>query len=488
MSGGVVAFSLAKISGALRFNTFVRLASPEMELNDAGLVPLINDKSIRNSISHPLAATHARGTAAHFGLIETENHWTSGGVAERDRRCRLHGGVTMKNNWGWALTYALNNPTANYCTSCARGGPALRTEPSQSFQVNVSGDNRRAVVPQLEWAVGAADGGPVVGAARIGRRRPAPVVAILDVAERRREQARGQPAVDRELRSLPERHDALHVRAPGTDDSEHDGARVVHGDAAAHVPVLRPAVHVGRVVLSDWRELDAPRAADYDDRFAPYARDVAPGGFNFKQFNSNAVVRWEYRPGSTLFFVWQQGRLQDATESRDVRVRARLSRPVSRAPGQHVPREGYVLLQSVSGCRRCGGAEGRTTAPTITTDHESRGRLLPPRRRNLQFRRESKQRRLVCITTSEVNADRQARVIPRERHGHRRLTGRVGDRGVRHPLEDRAAARSSAPIAFITVEARRAPSMDIAVFSLAGGWSAPCGNGGPATTGDTCTG
>jgi hypothetical protein len=63
---------------------------------------------------------------------------------------------------------------------------------------------------------------------------------------------------------------------------------------------------------SDWREIFSPRAADYDDRFAPYRTDVAPGGFNFKQFNSNAVVRWEYRPGSTLFFVWQQGRAQDA--------------------------------------------------------------------------------------------------------------------------------------------------------------------------------
>jgi hypothetical protein len=30
--------------------------------------------------------------------------------------------------------------------------------------------------------------------------------------------------------------------------------------------------------------------------------------FNFKQFRSNAVLRWEYRPGSTLFVVWSQGR------------------------------------------------------------------------------------------------------------------------------------------------------------------------------------
>ena len=33
-----------------------------------------------------------------------------------------------------------------------------------------------------------------------------------------------------------------------------------------------------------------------------------PGGFNYKQFHSNVVFRWEYRPGSTLFVVWSQGR------------------------------------------------------------------------------------------------------------------------------------------------------------------------------------
>jgi hypothetical protein len=30
--------------------------------------------------------------------------------------------------------------------------------------------------------------------------------------------------------------------------------------------------------------------------------------FNFRQFRSNLVVRWEYSPGSTVFLVWSQGR------------------------------------------------------------------------------------------------------------------------------------------------------------------------------------
>src|SRR5262249_12878978 len=30
--------------------------------------------------------------------------------------------------------------------------------------------------------------------------------------------------------------------------------------------------------------------------------------FNFKSLRGNAVLRWEYKPGSTLYFVWTQSR------------------------------------------------------------------------------------------------------------------------------------------------------------------------------------
>jgi len=35
--------------------------------------------------------------------------------------------------------------------------------------------------------------------------------------------------------------------------------------------------------------------------------------FNFRQFLSNLVIRWEYSPGSTIFLVWSQGRTSSAT-------------------------------------------------------------------------------------------------------------------------------------------------------------------------------
>lgn len=50
--------------------------------------------------------------------------------------------------------------------------------------------------------------------------------------------------------------------------------------------------------------LRAPRSYDFDVD----AADFGNLDFNIRSLRGNAVLRWEYRPGSTLFFVWQQRR------------------------------------------------------------------------------------------------------------------------------------------------------------------------------------
>jgi hypothetical protein len=44
--------------------------------------------------------------------------------------------------------------------------------------------------------------------------------------------------------------------------------------------------------------------------------NITTPDFNFSQFRSNLVVRWEYSPGSTLFLVWSQGRTSSASNGR----------------------------------------------------------------------------------------------------------------------------------------------------------------------------
>jgi len=67
----------------------------------------------------------------------------------------------------------------------------------------------------------------------------------------------------------------------------------------------QPFVSSGQ--YNSFKELVNGRADRYEDRYAPYAYDRSPD-FKVLSFRTTNVMRWEYKPGSTLFVVWQQGR------------------------------------------------------------------------------------------------------------------------------------------------------------------------------------
>ena len=66
------------------------------------------------------------------------------------------------------------------------------------------------------------------------------------------------------------------------------------------------------------------------DRYAPFAYD-GNADFNVLTFRTTNVLRWEYKPGSTLFVVWQQGR-DGSRIARRRRLRQRLRTTCSPRP------------------------------------------------------------------------------------------------------------------------------------------------------------
>ncbi len=67
---------------------------------------------------------------------------------------------------------------------------------------------------------------------------------------------------------------------------------------------IQPLISSGN--YGDARQLRAPRTYDF---FAYTGPPEAPDrDFNFRSLRGNAVLRWEWRPGSTIFFAWQQNR------------------------------------------------------------------------------------------------------------------------------------------------------------------------------------
>ena len=76
---------------------------------------------------------------------------------------------------------------------------------------------------------------------------------------------------------------------------------------------------VSRGEYSDVREVSAtPHAERYADRFVSYTPPpTAKMAFKVTQLRTNTVLRWEYRPGSTLFVVWTHGRFDDENRNPD---------------------------------------------------------------------------------------------------------------------------------------------------------------------------
>jgi hypothetical protein len=58
---------------------------------------------------------------------------------------------------------------------------------------------------------------------------------------------------------------------------------------------------------SDYKELVNGRAPEHQDRYRPYSYG-GNADFNVRSFRTTNVLRWEYKPGSSLFVVWQQNR------------------------------------------------------------------------------------------------------------------------------------------------------------------------------------
>ena len=75
----------------------------------------------------------------------------------------------------------------------------------------------------------------------------------------------------------------------------------------------QPFVSAGN--YENFRELINGRSVDYEGRYAPFDYEADPD-FRFLSFRTTNVMRWEFKPGSTLFVVWQQGREQVMSNGR----------------------------------------------------------------------------------------------------------------------------------------------------------------------------
>ena len=307
LSGTVTSLNLSQLGGTVRYRGSVRYATPGAEMNDLGFVTLVNDFMVRNNIDVQLP--RPRGIFRSFyASAGAEQHWTTGGLRS-DQSVSLYSSAEFRNSWGSFVELVGYDLFGANCTVCARGGPAVRQSPGWAVTAGVDGDPRDVMIPHLSATYRTGDEGRTIIRS---------LNASLDI----RIASRFSLALGPEIESRLDDQQWIANFGDALSDTTHftfarldqtTVGMVARANFTA-TPNLSFQLYANPFLssgtFSDWRELADPRAERYADRFAPFAGN--PEGFNVKEFNSNAVARWEYRPGSTLYVVWQHGRRQDA--------------------------------------------------------------------------------------------------------------------------------------------------------------------------------
>jgi hypothetical protein len=308
LSGNSVELRFAKVGGVrTRFETGYGRRSAGFETNDLGFL----NRADQQTWTNWFAMRWNQPNRVFQRLNWNMNYWMywtlNGTPEERAFNTNVH---TQLNNRWWFHLGGTQGLGQVYCArSCTRGGPALRVEPFFSPWGGIESDNRKKVTGGIWWNYSGNDGG------RSHRVNYSPWVGVKLSSRFRTNLSLDLTTNDDDSQWYGNFTDSVGT----THYTFADLQQKEYGFTWRFDYILNPnasfqfyaSPFVSKGTYSNVRELDNPRSTRYEDRFQAYGDTAVtnnPGGFNFQAFNSNAVFRWEYRPGSTLFLVWSQGR------------------------------------------------------------------------------------------------------------------------------------------------------------------------------------
>ncbi|HEV2147209.1 MAG TPA: DUF5916 domain-containing protein [Longimicrobiaceae bacterium] len=327
-SGGV---ALARTGGRHWLGSVaLQAVSPGFEVNDLGFMDRADYRSASGMLIYR-EDRPARGLRNYEVSFRTNQAWNYGGDWIY-QRYTLRGALQLPSFWRWTLRLAGSPSYVN--DRLTRGGPLASIPAQGDVSVTYASDSRKRV--QV--------GGEVFYRADESGEYDFITSASVDVRPRANLRVRLSPAVTLE-------HDTdqyFGAVARPADDPATFGRRYVFADIDQTTLSLGTRVEWTFTPRLSLQLYAAPyiRAGDYvafkeflrpgGFDFAVYGRDVgtvtrddATGvyrvdpdaeegsarpftfrepDFTFLSLRGNAVLRWEYRPGSAVFLVWQQDR------------------------------------------------------------------------------------------------------------------------------------------------------------------------------------
>jgi len=322
--GGTVKFGRSS-QKKIQFETSATVRSPGLEFNDIGYM------RYSDVIHHgSWVAYYIRNPFAIFNnFYLNTNYWMywnfSGKLISTNTNMNFNS--QFKNRW--RLNGNFNRQSENISTTLLRGGPSFIMPGSQSFNLNIGSDRSKKLSFFIGNYHGKGDADSFTGHeyyAEIAY-RPTNSIAIsvepsygIQNTEMQYVSTTGtteDPAYV--FASLDQTTLSFTLRVNYTINPElsieYYGQPFVSGGEYTSYKMVTDS-HADK--FRDRFHVFAPDEISYDSGSNSYNIDENSDGssdysvgnpdFNFRQFRSNMVVRWEYRPGSTLYLVWSQGR------------------------------------------------------------------------------------------------------------------------------------------------------------------------------------
>jgi len=330
LSGYALQATVTKLGGGhWGGNLAYQEKSPGYETNDIGFAATVGRRGISTDI-HYNQPNAGNGLVRNFiiGFL-TGNDWNYDG----DNTTRYLANVfnlRFRNFWSLNTNFFYN--VSSYSDQLTRGGPLVRLPDRADFNLFLHSDDRGA------WSVGTngeinwnTAGGWLTNVGLNISYQPAPNVRfrfqpnftrahdlsqfVEGVSDPLATQTFGRRAV---FATLDQRELALDTRLEWTFTPKMSLQLFVQplisaGDYSGFKEFAKPGTFDFTVYGREAGSIqEDPTTGDFTvdpDGAGPAPQFVIPEqNFNFRSLRANLVFRWEYRPGSTIFLVWQHSR------------------------------------------------------------------------------------------------------------------------------------------------------------------------------------
>jgi hypothetical protein len=309
LSGHAEQLKFGKYGGGItRFETSIVRQSAGFEVNDIGFLRRADklDWSTWAALSFREARGIYRWAQVNGNHWET---WNSSGT-RLDNAVNFNGHMGLNNNWDVHLGGTFAGITPSFCDRCTRGGPVLRKSTGFFPWGGFNSDSRRIVSGGMWVNLWYTDEGNSHGHS---------LGPYLNFRLSSRMQTGIGWNFSRDYNdsqwygNFADATGVTHFTFAHIDQNTNSmNMRVNYAVTPDLTFEFYGEPFVSKGDYSNVREVATADADSYDARFRPYTAPAnSKTAERYTQLRSNAVLRWEYSPGSTLFVVWQHGRSDD---------------------------------------------------------------------------------------------------------------------------------------------------------------------------------